>query len=463
MRAIRHIFNIPAEALPVGKSEAGWLARDEDVAEMLQHAFGQWKSTDETYNLGLTRFALIDLKRAKIDVEPYKDFLLSQALTYAYNDEQWWLAVRDPRERLAVSSRLLRKHNEIITGRIITHLTTDKNIGALTAGLPENMTTGLLETGVKTDNAFLRREIFDGLRALTQPKGTWNGSTVLDADQAKRLGAFALEDSEFGDTAAELIGHLRSAPAVRVLLNQSDEARKISALLLIQRAAGSLPTFVPRDLRFRLSFEWIVQHLLQEPVSLIGVYLLALLGAALGVAIQMYVTYRLPDLMDTARITDSLVQGLIFGAIFGLGIFVIRVVVERFQTSSTLLRELIATLAGGLGLNIALLIFHVLFLNTPPGGALITGACMLIALTFALGGLLRSRLLRMLLSSAAVFAAILGTWWVNINFAASLADLTPIFQYDYAWTLTQVAFTALGVALPIGIFGNLLNLSIAEQ
>ncbi|HXD08666.1 MAG TPA: hypothetical protein VN653_01285, partial [Anaerolineales bacterium] len=140
-----------------------------------------------------------------------------------------------------------------------------------------------------------------------------------------------------------------------------------------------------------------------------------------------------------------------------------RVVVERFQTSSTLLRVLIATLAGGLGLNIALLIFHVLFLNTPPGGALITGACMLIALTFALGGFLRSRLLRMLLSSAAVFAAILGTWWVNINFAASLAELTPIFQYDYAWTLTQVALTALGVALPIGIFGNLLNLSIAEQ
>ncbi len=118
---------------------------------------------------------------------------------------------------------------------------------------------------------------------------------------------------------------------------------------------------------------------------------------------------------------------------------------------------------GGMGLNIALLIFHVLFLSTPPHGFLITAACLLIAATFAICGLFRSRLLRMFLSSVSVFAAIMGTWWIHIHYAASLADLTPLFQYDYAWTLTQVALTALGIALPIGIFGNLVNLAIAEE
>ena len=114
-------------------------------------------------------------------------------------------------------------------------------------------------------------------------------------------------------------------------------------------------------------------------------------------------------------------------------------------------------------LNIALLIFHVLFLNTPPRGFLIPAACMLIALTFTLGGLFRARLLRMALSGVVIFASILGTWWIHNRFSAAIVDLTPLLPYDYAWTLAQVAFTALVVALPIGILGNLVNLSIAEE
>ena len=111
-----------------------------------------------------------------------------------------------------------------------------------------------------------------------------------------------------------------------------------------------------------------------------------------------------------------------------------------------------------------MLIFHVLFLNTPPKGFLITAACLLIALTFAVGGLFRSRLLRMFLSSVSVFAVILGTWWIHANYSASLTtNLTPVFQFDYAWSLSQIAFTTLGIALPIGIFGNLVNLSIVEE
>ena len=461
MKAIQRIFNI--ESNIVEESYDGWMVRDEDVEELLKRSYIQWKSTDETFNLGLTKFALINLKREKINRDMYSHFMLSQALTYGYNDDQWWLAVRDSRERLAVSLRLFKKHNEVITGRIVTHLTGDPNIGALPTGLPENITTALLETGVKTDNAFLRREIFNGLRLLTQPKGAWNGTSALDPNQAQRLGEFALEDSEFGDTAAELIGHLRSASAVRVLLKHSNGERKIAALLLVQRAAGGLPALVPGNFRFRLSVERIVNQLIQEPVSLISAYMLAFLGAALGVGLQVYLTIYVPNFLDSARITTSLEQGLIVGAIFGLGIFTIRVVMERFQVFAVLPRILFGVIMGGLGLNVALLIYHVLFLNTPPSGLLITAACMLIAVTFTIGGLFRSRLLRMFLSSASVFVAIIGTWWIHVNYAASLVDLTPVFRYDYAWTLTQVSITAFVVAASIGIFGNFVNLAVAEE
>ena len=461
MRAIQRIFNVPTDVQATGTHSDGWRVSDRDAEQLLQRSFAQWNSTDETYNLGLTKFALIHTKRKQLNLDGYQRFMLSQALTYAYYDNEWWQAVREPRERLAVSAKLLRKHNEGITGRIVTHLAADPTITP--NGLPEAMTAALLETGINTDNAFLRHQIFEGLQILTPPKSNWRGPSPLNADQARRLGQFALEDSEFGDTAAELIGHLRSAPAARVLVNHTDDERKITALLLVQRVAGRLPAFVPGDLRFRLSAETIIQRLIQEPVSLMGAYTLAFLSAALGVGLQVYLTYNLPDFLDTARITTALIQGLIVGAVFGLGIFLTRVVMERFPSSRAVPRVFTATMLGMLGLNAALLIFHLLFLSTPLRGLLVTAACGWIALTFAVGGLFRSRLLRMALSSIAIFVAIVGTWWLHIHYSVSQLDLTPFFRYDYAWTLTHVALIALGVALPIGMVGNLVNLTVAQE
>ena len=457
MRAIRRIFNIESDFQLDEKKLEGWMIRDNDLDELLKRTFKQWQASDETYNLGLTKFALINLERKKINTDLYSNFMLSQALTYGYNDDKWWVTVGNPRERLAVSSKLFKKHNEVITGRIITHLASDPNIKVL----PESMTVALLETGIKTDNAFLRREIFEGVKVLTQPKTTWSGQT-LDPNHAKRLGAFAHEDSEFGDTTAELIGHLRSTMALQVILKYPDDERKIAALLLIQRVAGSLPTIVPSNIRFRLFVESVLQRLIQNPISLISAYMFAFLGAALGIGLQVYVTTRVPNLLDTIRITNSLEMALIVGAVFGLGIFIIRLIVERFQAFVTLPRVFFATIMGVAVLNVAMLTLHVLYLTTPPSGFLITPACMLIALTFAVGGLFRSRLLKMFLSSVSVFTAILGTWWLHASYAVSIMDLTPFFVYDYSWSLTQIALTAFGIAVSIGIFGNLINLSIIE-
>jgi hypothetical protein len=279
----------------------------------------------------------------------------------------------------------------------------------------------------------------------------------------KRLGNEALEDTEAGDIAAELIGHLRSASAVQVILDHPVEDRKLATLLLIQQTAGSLPSFVQGEIRLRLSTEAIMHRLFQQPVSLIGAYMLAFLGSALGIGTQVYLTYRLPDFFDIARISTSLEQGLIIGSIFGLGIFMTRVIMERFDASGTFLKLALGTTTGWFGMNIALFIFHVLFLNTPPMGFLITAGCILIALAFSVSGLLKSRLIRMLISTVSIFIAITGTWLIHVNSAVSSVELTPIFRYDYAWSLNQISSVALWVAAFIGILGNLINLSIVDE
>ena len=459
VRALRYIFGIQDDAKQPENGMQPWVARNEDVGQMLKQAFVQWNATEGTYNLGLTKFALVDLKRENIKTDMYSQFMVSQALTYAYNEDHWWLSIRDPHERLETASRLLKKRNESITGRIVTHLINDPNIDEIRNEIPESIITALLETGVMTDNPFLRREIFEGIRILTKSNKAWIDQSLLDREQSRRLADFAIEDSEVGDAAAGLIGHMRAASAVQNILKQRNEGRKVGALLLVQLAAGNLPAFVPGNLRFRLSMEWIIQRLIQEPVSLIGAYLLALLGSALGVGLQTFVTYRLPKLMDTARITDSLQQGLIIGAIFGLAIFFIRVVMERFRTSAVFPRLILGTIAGGFIMNVALLAFHILFLITPPHGFLITAACSLMALTFTLSELSHSRFFKIVLSSISVFAAILGTWWIHITYSTTL---TPIFLYEYSWSLSQVALTAAGIAFSIGIFSNLVNLSVAD-
>ena len=461
MKMFYYVFKTAPDPQPARKIRYELTGDNKDIEALLNHGLERWHSTNGIFNLGLTKFALIDLERRHINLKVFSNFMLSQALTYGYNDEDWWSIVDNPRQRLAVSADLLKKQNEAITARIIEHMKNDADIRLFPEEMVENMMTSLLEIGTNSDNAFLRQQIFDGIRTLTQPHQVWKDT--LDTDQMKRLGIQALEDSEAGDSAAELIGHLRSPSAVQVVLDHPDEEKKYATLLLIQQASGNLPSFVKGGIRFRLSIDWIIQRLVQQPVNLIGAYMMAFLGASLGVGIQNYLTINITDLFDNVRITLSLERGLIVGSVLGLGIFMARVIIERFTASGILIRIALGTILGGLGMNIALFIFHVIFLNTPPQGFLITAGCLLIALTFSIGGLLRSRVVRMILSSASIFIAVTGTWLIHANYAASSLELTPIFRYDYTWSLTQVSSIALSIALFMGVFGNIIKLSVTDE
>jgi len=462
MRLLLGVFKVSPGDLPGPGTPDDKATQNRDVEELLQQGLSQWKSTNGLYNLGLTNFVLVDLEREKINSNALRRFMLSQALTYGYYDDEWWLMVGNPRERMAVSSEVLGKKNETIAGRIVRHLMGDRTIHALPGALPETMASTLLEIGTKTDNVLLRQQIFDGIRALAKPGHAWS-DPVSDTEQMRKLGFLALEDSESGDSAAELIGHLHSSTAVEAVIDQGDHERKHDTLLLIQREAGSLPSLVPGSVRFRLSIESYTNRLVQQPISLFGAYTTAFLGAALGISIQVYVTYRLPDFFDVARITTALEQGLIVGSIFGLGIFITRIIMERFQTPATFPRILLGTIAGGMLINLSLFIFHVLFLNTPPAGFLITAGSALIALAFAVSSLFDSRLVRMGLSIIAILTAIMGTWLIHINFSTSLIDLTPIFRYDYAWPVGRILFTASGAAFWMGTLGQLIHLSIRDN
>jgi serine/threonine protein kinase len=465
MKALNYIFQIKDFPMPAEVGYDGDAARARDAGELLKQSLARWKLDEAQSGLGLTRFALMNLEQKKENKETSRDlnrFMLFNALTFGYDDEYWWSKVKDPGERLLVSSALLGGRNEAVAARVLDHLVRDPDIHTLPADLPGTFMTSLLEMAAKSTDPSLPGQLIAGLRALIPSPPDWN-TPSSDPNQYNLLGNLALEDSEFGDEAAQLIGHLRAQPAVRVVLEEADENRGFAALLEIQRTAGSLPAFVGGSVRLRVFLEWIVQRLTAQPARLVGAYALAFLGAALGIATQVYLTYRLPEFMDIPRITSSLEQGLIIGTIFGLGIFLARLIVERFPGPGASLRVLLGTAAGAVGMNIAMFVFHVLFINTAPAGIPITLGCVLIALSFSIGGLIRRRWIKMLISITAVLVAIMGTWWVHRILAASLTDLTPLFRYDYTWSTTQVLLTAVAVALWMGIFGNLVPLSVDDE
>jgi serine/threonine protein kinase len=465
MKVIYRIFDVkdfpPPEEAPGDRSAV----RAYDAAILFNQNLGRWAMGDVNGSPGLTKFALIHLDQKTRDRDNTQggvgQFMLFHALMYGYQDEYWWSKVPNSRDRLSVSNRLLAEQNEVITVRVLDHLVKDQSLHMLPGEQSAKVAASVLELAARSTNRRLSRKLLSGLRVLLPPASTWGNST-LSPELDNLLGELAIEDSDVGDQAARLVGQLHSQSVVKYILKEADEDRLIPALLEIQQSAGSLPAFVPGSIRLRVTLEWVIQRLTLQPARIFGAYMLALVGATFGIGSQVYLTYRLPEFMDAARISTSLEQGLIIGTIFSLGILLTRVIVERFSGVNALLRVSLGTAAGAVGMSIALFIFHVLFIDTPPNGFLITLGCVLIAFAYAVGGLIRFRAVSMFLSTSAIVLAITGTWWLHANMAASIIELTPLFQYEYYWSLLQVLFASIIAALWMGIFGNLVWLGIKE-
>ncbi|MBI5953095.1 MAG: protein kinase [Chloroflexi bacterium] len=465
MKMVRYAFDMKDSSLPGALSGDQAALRAHDADDLIYQNLARWAAGADNGELGLTKFALIHRDYKTRDKREITDdagaFMLFHALKYGYKDDYWWANVSNPSDRLSTTQRLFAMQNEVIAARVLDRLAGDDSLRPLTADQSSKVAVSLLEMAAKSKNRTLSRRLLSGLQAIAPTASAW-GSSQLNPEVNTLLGELAIEDSDLGDQAAQVTGRLHSQPTVDFILKRAGKDRLLPALLEIQQSAGSLPAGVPLGIRLRVALEWIGQRLTFRPARLFGAYLLTLTGAAFGIASQVYLTFRLPEFMDIARISSSLERGLITGTVFGLGLFLARMIVERFHGANPLLRMTLGTVAGTVGMNIAMFIFHVLFVNTPPDGFLITLGCAFIAFVHALGGLIRSRVLRVLLSTGAVILAITGTWWLHLTMAATITDLTPLFYYDFSWSASKILFTSTLVALWIGVFGNLTRLGAEE-
>jgi len=463
--AIRLIYGAFGMPIPAQQSDITPHTESSiDAEAMLRQSMSGWDPAGGgTIRLSLSKFALLDLEQREAEGgtasgTDVSAFMLQNALTYGYNDDFWWPRIANPKERLSIVSQLLSRDNKVVNERMVKHVVQDEQIRTLKTKLPEKMSLAFLEIAYRTDDPKLKVQIFNTLRTLTPAAKQWR-ETALGKTPDLALATLALEPPPAGGDAAKLIGHLRSQLAVESVVKSAKGEQRKSALLAIREAAGNLPGSIPQGIRLEISFEWLLRRLFDQPFVLLTVYAWIVLGVALSTGIRTFLAFRLPEILDSMRITVSLERGIFLGVIFGFGIFITRVIVERFPESNATLRIGLATFLGGVFLNIALFTYAVLMTDTVPQGLLISAGCLIISLAYAIGGLMRNRPLRMILSAVAVMAALAGSWWGHLLLARSGITMTPIFFYEYQWTLMQTIGTMLVVAIPMAILGNFGKLS----
>jgi serine/threonine protein kinase len=461
---LQTVFGIQLPARPpVTDEDRQKQLRMEDTKRLFQSEFLGWQQNQANYRLSLTRFAWLDLQIQQTPQaalpENVKRFLLQSALLYGYRDHLWWEQCRDLDAKLATAVAILEKENVIAGGRVISHLAHDPEIGALAGRLPPALTASLLDLAEATTNPSLRHQVLEALQLLTPAATTW-GPGSFKAEQEQQLVRLACEDSQAGDEAARLIGQVRLSAAVVLLSEQAGDERQHPVLREVLSVAGSLPPSLPVAIRRIVTSEWILAQIFSRPLAILSAYSLIFLGALLTFGGYVYLSTR-GGLLQQARITNSLFWGAIVGIIFGAGLLAARLVGERFPKSSRAVRLAGGTIVGGGLLSMAVFTFHALKFSYTSPGVIAPLGCFVIAFGFAGGSLIRSRPLRMLVSFLALFAALAGGWWWNLQ-TYFTNFMPPILSFEYTTTPLQLLFATLAASLPIAVLGNLLSLAPKE-
>ncbi len=462
---IMDAFQQPPPMIGIVNDESD-VTTSQDAQVLLEQKLSDWKTKNKQTWLSPTRFAMVhmELKRnSPAAIEgPLAQFLLYHSIAYAAHDPYWWQKITDPRDQAAALLALLERRNDVITRRVLSYLLESQKVLALFRSKAAQLSIFLLDLARQARTPAVAAQLLSLVQLIVSTRREWNDE-IIPAAQGVQLGEFALQENELGSQAVELIIRARSKSAIDFLTKNVSRNELSLLLSTISERTGSLPSSVNGGLRARILFASINQQLTTQPARLIGAYGMALLGSIIGITLYAYLAIRLPDFLDLERISTSLIRGVITGFVFSLGIFLSRLMTERFEQVSLPFRFGFAVTIGMLVTSAAVFLFHVAFVNTTPSGFLIPAGCFLIACSYSLGHLVPWRVAKMLLSSLAIFAAIAGTLWIHRTFATFITELTPLFQFDVQWSFAQTSLTVLLIALSIAIPGHLVRLDIHED
>jgi len=450
---------IPVQKETIPEDEAN--RKRDDAIALLKKNYIEWEQFPEKPPMRLTHYAMVDAyiqeNTPRSIPRKLQMFMLQAALTYGYRDQKWWKQTSHIDDRLAVTMNLIDQGNAEVAGRILQALTSDPEVSKAGSQLSGKISAPLLELAGTSADPTLRKQALQALQRLTPAASTWQ-ETALAPGQDYKLACLAVPETEQGDEAARLIGHLRSASAVTTAFKQADPARRSALLLEVQGIAGNLPPSIPGTTRIKTTLDWMLLQLSIQPMTTLTAFVVIFLGVLLGFGIQVYLAYRLPNFMDLTRIVVSLERGAFMGIPLGFGILLTRLLVERMGIIHIGYRLGLATATGGLVTITSFVMYDLLILkNFSISPGMILGS-LLISLGYATSALLARAGFRFVISLAAIATALAGSWWLHLATSALGSISAPILYFEYSWTSSQVLGMTLLVSLPMAILGNLVRL-----
>lgn len=389
------------------------------------------------YPLNFTQFRFADSvfgcqPDAHLEVASFiPEFLFRGALVHGYNVEYWRGQITDHATAVRLCEDVISRDTPA-AGQAITALLKEP-FAAIS--LRSDTAAKLAEIALSAGDPSLRGLAFDALER-TYAGSLWR-DIAFSESLDRKLAQAALGKSGTAKRTAKLIGRIKSSFAVNTMIQEQHRYRSdvvIDTLLGIQQTAGSLPPHLPTVLRAQISGEALRRELVAQPLQLAKAYGVTALGGLLGFGTHVYLTYRLPQILDSTRILVALQHGVFLGLLVGAGVFTARTIAVRMHSLHWAARAALGAFIGGLIINFSLVAYHLLLLNALPAGGLILLGSIVISAAVALGSTLPiPKIGQAAISASGVIIAMAGTWLLHLQ---TLLD--PILLFDYNWSLAQI-------------------------
>ena len=332
-----------------------------EAVDIYTRARHVWAGGQGRFLLGITHFMLMNSyyqeaeeHDLKIDKAGYQ-MLLRGALEHDYEIEYWWEQL-DQDNRRWVCLHTIRSENPHARMRALFYLETlpdnpeRQTIPRLVAqalqveNYPEAKIAALkvLSTRAQIRKPQQEYEIdteYQG-RLLTSMTrlGIHLGAPSLwrEAVYSPEIDLLIAEiaiDREFpkvADFASRVVGQLHSTTAIRHIANEQKAGTPgaLRSLALVRDEAHSLPPLVSRQARLYAWLANTLRRITDEPVDNFLRFILAVLGAWIGLGEYVYITYRSQAIFNPQRWANVLSFGLVFGLF--MGIFVL--LVDQFPS-----------------------------------------------------------------------------------------------------------------------------------
>jgi serine/threonine protein kinase len=411
--------------------------RQREAESLIQLHVGPWQKGE--FTLSLTHFVLLDILLRNLpsllngDV---RSLMLRGALECNQQVDYWWKECTDA-ERQRACWHAAANGDDAVRLHAVTLAVTTLWVRHASNETINNIGRRLMPISDFTPTAleFLERAL--------PARHKWEVDERF-AETDDNLRALAMSKSPLANRAAALIGTARRTRALLALPTLVGVANPI---LVAYETAGSLPDEgIPMVERLRLALLLAVRQLTRDPLAALNKYGWAAAGNALALGFMVFMVTRYGEaFFSNWRVGNTLGQGLMYGLIYGVGVWLARHVAQRLRVVPFWVRAGLGTLAGGLVVAAGFGLFQKYIYDDviDPSVSIPSGLLFVFGFAVSVGLPL---LAQVLLGAAGITAAYLIPW---SNYLTS--DVRPPFIFDDQYPDAVVPLTVIA-SLVLAVF-----------